>query len=294
MNADVLLEIVKGVVPAVAAALVACAVMALVRRGASAQDRRGWWVVVLALGVGCAVGGGWSGGTWMPGVSATSWLCAMALLAGASGLVRGEGEGAGAGRWVLRAAALAVAAWMTVRSVAVLSGTERTLIVAGLAVVGGAVCWGLERLPKDGEGVRGGWVSAATGLVLGFSTCQVLIVGMEVHTAAWMAAGVSAVFGVCLAAELVLRRGFVGRGLMTSAGVLLCGLMVHGSVLRDRASGVEVCVYALLLTLCAVGPAVVTRVLGERGRGWAGLAASAVPGIAAVVMAVIVRPPPLE
>jgi hypothetical protein len=116
---------------------------------------------------------------------------------------------------------------------------------------------------------------------------------MNVQTAAWMAARVSAFFGVCLVVGLATHRALVGRGVLCAAGVLLCGLLVHGWQ-YGVAQPVEVELFASLLVISAVGPVVAARVLGARGRGWGGVLACAVPALAAVVIAVIVRPPPLD
>jgi hypothetical protein len=293
VNTEVMMEMAKGVVPVMAAGVVACVLIVLMRKGRPSGDSSACWVGTLLLGLGAAGGAAWAGGEWKPGPSGTTWLPTMALLAGAAGLVRGERERAGFVGWGTRAVALAGAAWMTVRSVADMSDTERVVIIAGLALAGSAVCSGLERSVKEAASKRGGWPGAATGLIVGFAASQVLIIGMEVHAAAWTAAGVSAFFGVCLAVGLVTRRAMVGRGVLAAAGVLLCGLLVHGWQ-YGNAKGIEVGLYASLLVISAVGPVVAARVMGERGRGWGGVIACAVPAVAAVVLAVIVRPPPLD
>ena len=116
MNTAVIMEVARGVAPGVIFGLVACAAVVLWRKGRPASDGSGAWVAPLLMGVGCAAGAVWLEGDWRPGAGGSSWLPAMAVLAGLCGVVRGEGERAGATQWAVRAAGLAGAAWMTVRS----------------------------------------------------------------------------------------------------------------------------------------------------------------------------------
>lgn len=293
MNIQVMMEIAAGVVPGLTAGVISCVLIALMRKGRPVDDTRGAWIATLMLGIGCAVGAGWAGGEWKPGPSGTTWLPVMALGAGWACLLRGDGHRAGAAQRMVVACALMGAAWVTVRSVAAMSVTERLVVMAGLALVGSAACWGMEQSVGRQPAGRGGWPAAATGQIVGFAASQVLIIGMEVHAAAWVAAGVSAFFGVCVAAGLITGRGVVGRGTLATAGVLLCGLLVHGWQYGNT-GGVEAGVYGGLLLVSAVMPAVAARVLPERHRGWGGVVACAVPALAAVVVAAILRPPPLD
>lgn len=293
MDTSVLVSMAKGVAPALIAALAACIVVIVLRKGRPVADVRSAWVVALALGLGCAAGAAWSSGSWRPGPSGSTWLPVMALVAGAAGLARGEGERAGVVRSGVRVAALGAVAWMTVRSIAGMSLAEQVVIMAGTALVGSAVCAGLERGVRLGAARTGGWPSAGTGLVCAFAASQVLVIGMTVQTAAWAAAGMAAFFGVCLVVALATHRPLVGRGALEAAGVLLCGLLVHGwrtGVATDS----QAALFASLLVISAAGPVVAAQVMGERGKGWAGLAACAVPALAAVVLAVVVRPPPFD
>ncbi|MDP1662681.1 MAG: hypothetical protein Q8L55_12275, partial [Phycisphaerales bacterium] len=275
------------------AGLVACIVVIVLRKGKPVADAGGGWVVALALGVGCAAGAAWSSGSWRPGPSGTTWLPVMALVAGVAGLARGEGERAGVVRSGVRVVALGAVAWMTVRSIAGMSIAEQVVIMAGTALVGSAVCAGLERGVRLGAARTGGWPSASTGLVCAFAASQVLVIGMTVQTAAWVAAGMAAFFGVCLVVGVATHRPLVGRGALEAAAVLLCGLMVHGWR-TGVATDLQAALFAALLLLASAGPVIAAQVLGERGKGWAGLAACAAPALAAVALAVVVRPPPFD
>ncbi len=293
MDTTVLLSMAKGVAPALIAGLVACIVVIMQRKGKPVADTGGGWLIALALGVGCAAGAAWSSGSWQPGPSGSTWLPVMALAAALAGLARGEAERAGVVRGGVRAVALGAVAWMTVRSIAGMGIAERIAVIAGTAVAGSVVCAALERGVRLSAGRAGGWPSAGAGLVCAFAASQVLVIGMTVQTAAWMCAGMAAFFGVCLLVGLATHRPLVGRGALEAAAVLLCGLMVHGWR-TGVATDVQAALLAALLVIAALGPAIAAQVLGERGKGWLGLAACAAPALAAVALAVVVRPPPFD
>ncbi|HZW06608.1 MAG TPA: hypothetical protein VFF65_05745 [Phycisphaerales bacterium] len=293
MNTAVIMEVARGVAPGLLLGLVACVAVVLWRKGRPASDASGSWVAPLLMGVGCAAGAVWLEGNWRPGAGGSSWLPTMALLAGVCGVGRGEGERAGVAQWVARAAALGCAAWMTVRSVAGMSPAEKSVIIAGLALLGSAVCTCLERGVKEAAAKPGAWPAAATVVIVASACSAVLILVAEVHTAAWMAGAVAAFFGACLGVGLATGRAMVGRGPACAAGVLLCGLLVHGWQ-YGGASDVEVGLLGSLLVVSAAAPVVAPRALGERGRGWGGVVACAVPAAAAMVIAAILRPPPTD
>lgn len=295
MNAQVMKEVATGVVPAMVAGVIACVLMLLMRKGKPLGDAGAGWVGTLLLGIGCAASAAWAGEGWRPGPGGVTWLPAMAGVACVAGIVRGDGERACWRRRLIVACALMGVAWMTVRSVPDMSWAVRLAFMAGAALVGSAVCWGMAQSVRElpEQSGRGGWPAAAVGLIMGFGVSQVLILVTAVHAAAWVAAGVSAFFGVCLAVGWMTRRPLVGRGVLTAAGVLLCGPMLHGAELGN-ATRLEAGLFAAALLAGALGPAVAARLLKGRGGVWGGVIACAAPAVAAVAVAAILRPPPLE
>jgi hypothetical protein len=111
-----------------------------------------------------------------------------------------------------------------------------------------------------------------------------------VQNAAFTAAGVAAVFGVVGVAGLITRRVLTGPALLAAAGVALSGLVFFGFAQGSGEKG-PMALYAALLTAAAWGPVVAVKVLKERGRGWVGVVAAAVPAMAAVGAAVAISPP---
>jgi hypothetical protein len=118
----------------------------------------------------------------------------------------------------------------------------------------------------------------------------VILVGCTVPNAAFMAAGAAGMFAVAGVIGLIARRPLAGPGVMAAAGVLLSGLVLFGFAQGSCEKG-PAALYCCLLLVAAWGPALAVKVAGDRGRGWLGVVACAVPAFGAVAAAFLISPP---
>lgn len=292
MDPAVLEQMSKFVIPCLAAGLLACVlIVGVIGRGPDGEVTPGSPFLALALGMGCLVGNAWANERIVPAASATDWLGVVGALGAGAGVFRGEGRRGRTG-WVAAAGlALAVCAWLSVRTLADWkdAGLMKAAAPLGVVALGLVVTFGLVRSALALKG-RGGWPVAAVGWVAAFAASQVVVIGCSVQNAGFMCAGIAAVFGVAGVCALLTRRVMVGPGLMGAAGVALTGLVFFGVAQGSCRPG-PAALYVGLLTVAAWGPALAVKALGERGRGWAGVLACAAPALAAAAASVVISPP---
>lgn len=292
MDTAVMLQLAKVVGPCLVVAVAACAFILGSRRGSHSDAL---WIMTIALGLGAYAGNAVVNGKLFPFGSASEWLGLSALIAAGAALLRGESERPRLGWVAVRALALALIAWLTLRALPEwqkASLAQWSLAIALFALLGSLAAIGFEAATERATG-RGGWMTGAIGWVMAFSVSQVIVIGCQVQNAAWLAAGVAAVFGVAAAVGFLTRRRLIGPSLVSAAAIMLCGLLLFAAA-YGQGEPKNVVVYAMLLLIAAASPLLMSLVLGERDRGWPTLIACAVPALGAVAAAALITPPPFE